>query len=81
MASVQVGAATGRSAGAAKGVAMSESTMQPDAQSPDPDKDSVRPPKAEDEGLSRRQIKWIPIVVPLAALTMLLGAAAVLGTA
>lgn len=60
---------------------MSEPTMQPDRQSPNPDKGSVQPPKAEDEGLSVRQIKWIPIVVPLAALTMLLGAAAVLGTA
>jgi hypothetical protein len=36
---------------------------------------------AEDEGLSRREIKWIPLFVPLAALMMLLAAAAVLGTA
>ena len=42
---------------------------------------SVPSPKAGDEGLSVRQIKWIPLVVPLAALTMLLGAAAVLSTA
>jgi len=42
---------------------------------------SVPPPKAEDEGLSLRQIKWIPVLVPLAALTMLIGAAVVLGTA
>ena len=66
---------------------MSESTMQPDAQQPDPGSsqlpasDSVQPPKPEDEGLSAQQIKWIPVVVPLAALTMLLAAAAVLGTA
>jgi hypothetical protein len=42
---------------------------------------SVQPPKAEDEGLSLREIKWIPLVVPLAALTMLLGAAAALSMA
>jgi hypothetical protein len=39
------------------------------------------PPRAEDEGLSVRQIKWIPVIVPLAALTMLLAAAAALSTA
>jgi len=66
---------------------MSEQTMQPDVQSPDlgssgfPASGPWRSPKAEDEGLSVRQIKWIPLVVPLAALTILLGAAAVLSTA
>jgi len=49
---------------------MSEQTMQPDLQRPKP----------EDEGLSLREIKWIPLVVPLAALTLLLCAAAVLST-
>jgi len=62
---------------------MSDPMMRPDANTPDlaNSPGSVEPPKAEDEGLSVQQIKWIPVIVPLAALTMLLGAAAVLGTA
>jgi hypothetical protein len=66
---------------------MSEMTMLPDALRSDLEGSrsasphSVPLPHAEDEGLSLRQIKWIPLIVPLAALTMLLGAAAVLGTA
>lgn len=59
---------------------MSEPTKQPDVQRLDIES-SRQLPKAEDEGLSVREIKWIPLVVPLAALTMLLGAAAVLSTA
>jgi hypothetical protein len=66
---------------------MSDLTIQPEAQSPDGGSSrpypsgSVRPPRAEDEGLSAREIRWIPVIVPLAALMMLLAAAAVLGTA
>ncbi|HET7525423.1 MAG TPA: hypothetical protein VFK10_05715 [Burkholderiaceae bacterium] len=62
---------------------MSNLTLQrDDLASARPDSSSSVPtPKAEDEGLSLRQIKWIPVLVPLAALTMLLGAAVVLGTA
>ena len=62
---------------------MSNLTMQgPDLGSSQPGSpDTVPVPKAEDEGLSLQQIKWIPVLVPLAALTMLVGAAVVLGTA
>jgi hypothetical protein len=66
---------------------MSDVTMPSDALRPEPDgsppasPDPVPSPHAEDEGLSLQQIKWLPLAVPLAALTMLLGAAAVLGTA
>jgi hypothetical protein len=66
---------------------MSEMTTQPEGSRPDLGgsrltlSGSVQPPKAEDEGLSLREIKWIPLVVPLAALTMLLGAAAALSMA
>jgi hypothetical protein len=35
----------------------------------------------EGEGLSQQQIKWIPLVVPLAALTMALCAVVVLSVA
>jgi len=66
---------------------MSELTMQSDAQrselgsSPTAPQGWVQPPRAEDEGLSLQEIRWIPLAVPLAALTLLLGAAAVLGMA
>ena len=64
---------------------MSQLTLQPDASASGSTTEqpttSVPSPKAEDEGLSRREIKWIPLFVPLAALMMLLAAAAVLGTA
>jgi len=66
---------------------MSELTIRPDASASDrasarpAPSDSMPPPRAEDEGLSVRQIKWIPVIVPLAALTMLLAAAAALSTA
>ena len=65
---------------------MSEMTMRPDASGPapanSPDSRPAAPvPKAEDEGLTVREIKWIPLIVPLAALTMLLGAAAALSMA
>ena len=66
---------------------MSEPTMRPDANAPDLASSQpttpgpVRPPKAEDEGLSVQEIKWIPVIVPLVALMMLLAAAAVLSTA
>ena len=39
------------------------------------------PPKPEDEGLSTREIRWIPLMVPFGALTLLLAAAAALSTA
>lgn len=48
---------------------MSDLTMQPP------------PPKAEDEGLSLREIHWLPLAVPLCALMLLLGAAAILSVA
>lgn len=66
---------------------MSDVTMPSDALRPDLEglppasRNPASPPHAEDEGLSLQQIKWLPLAVPLAALTMLLGAAAVLGTA
>ena len=66
---------------------MSETTMQPEARTPELERafpgasSTGRMPRAEDEGLSLREIRWIPVLVPLAALTMLLGAAAVLSTA
>jgi len=66
---------------------MPDLMMRPDANaldltsSPPATANPVQPPKAEDEGLSLREIKWIPLIVPLVALTMLLGAAAVLSTA
>jgi len=66
---------------------MSDVTMPSDPRRPEPQRstpesrDPVPLPHAEDEGLSLQQIKWLPLAVPLAALTMLLGAAAVLGTA
>jgi hypothetical protein len=37
--------------------------------------------RAEDEGLSARESRWIPVIVPLSPLTTLLAAAAVLGIA
>lgn len=37
-----------------------------------------RAPRPEDEGLSLREIHWLPLVVPLCALMMLLGAAAIM---
>jgi hypothetical protein len=66
---------------------MSESTMPLDAQrtdlgSPPPAAQDRAPiPHPEDEGLSLQEIKWLPLAVPLAALTMLLAGAAVLSTA
>jgi len=66
---------------------MSELTMPADSQRADPGSPPTapqgwgQPPRAEDEGLSLQEIKWIPLAVPLAALTLLLGAAAVLGMA
>ena len=66
---------------------MSQLTMRPDApradfaRSPHTTQDAVPIPHAEDEGLSLQEIKWIPLAVPLAALTLLLGAAAVLSMA
>lgn len=39
------------------------------------------PPRAEDEGLSLREIHWLPLVVPLCALLMALTAVAVLSAA
>lgn len=66
---------------------MSELTMQPEAPGSELEYSKrtqwgpVEPPKPEDEGLSPQEIRWIPLVVPLAALTMLLAAAAVLSTA
>ena len=38
-------------------------------------------PRPEDEGLSLREIHWLPLAVPLCALMMLLGAAAILSAA
>ena len=42
---------------------------------------SGRPDEVDQEGLTRREIKWIPLVVPLAALTMALCALVVLSLA
>jgi hypothetical protein len=39
------------------------------------------PPKPEDEGLTLQQIHWLPLVVPLCAVLMALGAAAILSVA
>jgi hypothetical protein len=70
MAPAQVQLSDGRQADATGGVSMSEPTMQPDVHRPGlessrlPPSDSVQPPRPEDEGLSVREIKWIPLVVP-----------------
>ena len=83
----QLGAGKELSVDALRGVAMPDVTMRPDPDAADLTNSrpetagAVQQPRAEDEGLSVREIKWIPVVVPLAALTMLLGAAAVLSTA
>jgi len=87
LAPAKAGAALRRPAGETRSVSVSDLTMQPDPQGPDlggsplASTGAVQLPNAEDEGLSVRQIKWLPLAVPLAALTMLLGAAAVLSTA
>ncbi|MBX3645589.1 MAG: hypothetical protein KF720_21235 [Rubrivivax sp.] len=38
-------------------------------------------PDDEEQGLSPRQLHWLPLVIPLFALMMLLGVAAILSTA
>jgi hypothetical protein len=42
---------------------------------------SPAPPKSDDEGLTPQQIRWIPIVVPLAGLLLALVGLAVLSVA
>ena len=64
---------------------MSQLTMQSDAsavhRAAERPTTTVPPPKPEDEGLSTREIRWIPLMVPFGALTLLLAAAAALSTA